>query len=79
MPKPLSLAEHAMESQSRIREVRRESAPLFSAALASGNHSAMAEAHALAVTLRTAERQAKRIAGLADGVLAATDGLWDAA
>lgn len=69
MPRPVALAEYAMEASAGIRELRRATAPLFEAALRSGNHAAMTEAHALAATLRVAERQSKRIAGIADGLV----------
>lgn len=77
MPRPMVLAEQAMETTSLIRELRRQTAPLFEAAMRSGNGAAMAEAHALASTFRVAERQAKRIAGIADGLVVCADGLWE--
>ncbi len=68
MPRPPSLTEHAMEAQARLREIRRETAPLWQAAMATGDWTLMSRAHELAATLRAAERQAKTIAGMAERV-----------
>lgn len=57
-----------------IREARRAAAPVWEAALASGDWAFMAETHALAELLRSCERQAKRVSGLADGARCA-DGI----
>lgn len=57
-----------METQVAIRDLKRATAPLFEAAVASGNWHAMAEAKALAATLHGASLQARRIAGIADGI-----------
>ncbi len=68
MPRPIGLAEHAMETQVRLRELKRETAPLWTAAMATGDWTLMSRAHELAATLRSAERQAKAIAGMAERV-----------
>lgn len=68
MPRPVSLAEHAMEAQVLLRELKRETAPLWTAAMATGDWTIMSHAHELAATLRAAERQARTIAGLAERV-----------
>lgn len=60
------LVERAMECQVAIRELRSATHPLWEAAVASGNWAVMAEAKALAATLKTAAGQARRIAGLAE-------------
>jgi hypothetical protein len=66
MARPIPLVAEAMEAQVALRDLRRSRAPLFEAAFRSGNHAAMQEAQALAETLRIAEAQARRIAGLAE-------------
>lgn len=68
MPRPVSATEHAMEVQARIRRLRKDTAPMFEAALATGDFVVLAETHALAETLRVAQLQAKRLAGLADAI-----------
>lgn len=78
MAKALALDELAVEAQVQIRDMRRASAPLYEAALRSGDWRVMAETKAFAETLRVAGVQAKRLAGLAAGV-ACPDGrvgLW---
>lgn len=69
----LPVVEHGMEAQERIRALRKSCAPLYEAALASGNHAVMAETKALAETLRVAGVQAKRLTGYAES--ACPDGL----
>jgi len=66
MARPLPLVEHAMEVHAHLRRFRKETAPLYRAALATGDFTVMAETHALAETLRIAQLQAKRLAGLAE-------------
>lgn len=68
MPKPIGLVERGMEAQAAIRSLRRDSLPLFEAALASGNYSVMAEAKALHDTLKAAATQAKRLTGMAEDI-----------
>lgn len=62
------LAALAIETQVGIRELARATAPLYEAAMRSGDFSIMAETKALAGTFRTARTQARRIAGLAEGI-----------
>lgn len=76
MGRPAALAALAMEAQVALRETRREMAPMYAAALASGNLSAISEAKAVADSIRIAERQAKRLAGIADGLIVCADGLF---
>ncbi len=68
MPRPSPLVDRAMETQVALRDLRRVTVPLWEAAVASGNWTAMSEAKALAATLRSATLQCRRIAGLADGI-----------
>jgi HPt (histidine-containing phosphotransfer) domain-containing protein len=74
MPRRPPAVELAMEAQSRLRQLRRETAPLFSAALSTGDYALISETHALAGTLRAAGVQARRIAGLAEAI-SCPDGL----
>lgn len=76
MPKPAALAELAMEAQVSLRDLRRETAPLFEAAMRSGNYTAIQEAHALNRAIRSCEVIAKRITGHADGLIRCEDGLF---
>lgn len=69
-----SATEHAMDAQVALRDFRHACAPLWASAVASGDWSLMAESHALADTLRTAQRQLRRIAGRADSI-ACPDGV----
>lgn len=75
MPRHPALAEQSMEFQVRLRDLsRRHAAPLWEAAVASGDWGQLADAKALAGTLRVADRIAKRMAGrveapCADGLL----------
>lgn len=66
MPRPVALAEEAVEAQVVIRDATRRCAPLYVAAVASGDRAVMAETKALADTLRWARSQARRIAGLGE-------------
>ena len=59
MPRSLSLAEHAMEAQAALRDTRRSLASMYESAIRSGNGAAIAEAKAVAESIRVAERQAK--------------------
>lgn len=76
MSKPLSLTEYAMEAQTSLRTTRQGMAPLYESALRSGNLAAISEAKAVAESIRIAERQAKRLAGIADGLIRCEDGLF---
>jgi hypothetical protein len=76
MARPLPLDEAAVEFQVGVRELRRRrsAAPLWEAAIGSGDWSQLADAKALAGLLRVADRIAKRMAGrvastCADGIL----------
>lgn len=77
MPRPVTLTEHAMDAQSILRETRRRMAPMYEAALRSHNVAAIAEAKAVAESIRIAERQSKRLAGIAEGLLVCADGLFE--
>lgn len=68
MPRPMPVVEHAMEAHARIRRLRKDVAPMFEAALGTGNWNVVAETKALAETLRIGQLQAKRLAGLAEGI-----------
>jgi hypothetical protein len=75
MARTLPLDEQAVEFQVALRDLRRTSAaPLWEAAIASGDWGQLADAKALDGALRIAERIAKRMAGrvnaaCADGLL----------
>lgn len=58
--------EHAIETQVALRALRSATHPLWEAAIATGNWSLIAEVKALAATLKVANTQARRIAGLAE-------------
>ena len=77
MPRPITLSEHAVEAQVVIRDARRAMAPMYEAALRSHNAAAISEAKHVAGTLKVAERQARRLAGIADGLLVCADGLFE--
>lgn len=64
MARPLPVVEHAMEAQARIRRLRKDLAPMYEAAFATGDWTVMSETHALAETLRIGQLQARRLAGL---------------
>lgn len=64
--RPVPLVEHAMEVHAHLRRFRKDTAPLYLAALATGNFTVMSETHALAESLRIAQLQAKRLAGFAE-------------
>lgn len=66
MPRPMPVVEHAMEVQATIRRLRKTTAPMYEAALATGDIGVLWETHALAQTLRIAQDQAKRIAGMVE-------------
>jgi hypothetical protein len=68
MPRPLTVVEHAMEVQARLRRLRKDVAPMYEAALATGDFTLLAEAHAIAETLRVGQLQAKRLAGLGEAI-----------
>ncbi len=75
MARHLAVDEAAVEFQVGVRELRRHAAaPLWEAAIGSGDWGALADAKALDQLLRTADRIAKRMAGrvspaCADGIL----------
>lgn len=77
MARTLALAEEAMEAQVRVRDVRRSMAVLYQKALRSGNAAAISEAKHIADTLRVAEIQSRRLAGIADGLIVCADGLFE--
>lgn len=60
----------AMDTQADLLRVQVHAAPLFEAALATGDWSLMSEVHSLAGLLKVARKQAKRIAGMADSMCA---------
>ncbi len=75
MPRPLSLDESSVEFQVAVRDLRRrQGAPLWEAAVASGDWGQLADAKELERLLRITERIARRMAGrtgaaCADGML----------
>jgi hypothetical protein len=77
MARQATLPELAVEAQVRLRELRRSMAPMYEAALVSRNLAAIAEAKHVADSIRVAERQAKRVAGIADGLVICADGLFE--
>lgn len=76
MPRLALASELAVDAQVVLRETRRRMAPLYEASLRTHNASVIAEAKAVADSLRVAERQARRLAGMADGLVACEDGLF---
>lgn len=76
MSRPVAAVEYAMEVQAALHALRKHTLPLWTAALASGDWTLMAEVKALAATLRSASAQTRRIAGLTEPV---ESGLLDAA
>jgi hypothetical protein len=77
MPRPETLAALAMEAQVALRDQRRAMAPMYEAALRSNNAAAISEAKHVAESLRVAEKQARRLAGIADGLVTCADGLFE--
>jgi len=75
MSRHLALDEAAVEFQVGVRELRRHAAaPLWEAAIGSGDWGQLSDAKALDQLLRSADRIAKRMAGrvsagCADGIL----------
>jgi hypothetical protein len=75
MPRPLPLDLAAVEFQVGVRELRRRAAaPLWEAAIGSGDWGQLSDAKQLDHLLRVADRIAKRMAGrvastCADGIL----------
>lgn len=75
MPRTVTLDEQSVEFQVALRELRRRhAAPLWEAAIASGDWAQLSDAKALDGVLKVAERIAKRMAGrvaatCADGLL----------
>lgn len=75
MARHLALDEQSVEFQVALRDLRREhAAPLWEAAIASGDWGQLADAKALDGVLRVADKIAKRMAGrvmaqCADGLL----------
>jgi hypothetical protein len=64
MPRPAPLDEQSVEFQVALRELRRsKAAPLWEAAIASGDWGQLADAKALDGVLKVADRIAKRMAG----------------
>lgn len=67
--KPHSLvALRSMDLQVEVRELARSAAPMFEAAMATGDWNLIAETKALAQSLRVVGIQAKRVAGMADAI-----------
>ena len=76
MPRPVALDEQAVEFQVRLRDLRRHhAAPLWEAAIASGDWGQLADAKALDGVLKVADRIVKRMAGRATAGCA--DGLFE--
>ena len=70
----ISLAEQAVEAQALLREYRRSLAPLWAAAMASGDRTLMADTQDLAATLDTSRRTLRRLASRAESI-ACPDGI----
>lgn len=68
MPRPVAVVELGMEAQTAIRSLRKSTAPLYEAALASGDYPVIQETHALAESLRIAGLQARRLTGFAQAL-----------
>lgn len=68
MPRPVALVEQGMEAQSLIRDTRRKCAPLWRAALRSGDSEAVTLAQCLATTLWVAGEQARKLTAYAEGI-----------
>jgi hypothetical protein len=77
MPRPIGVAELPVEAQAVLRETRRRMAPLYEAALRTRDASVISEAKHVAESLRVAQVQARRLAGLADGLHDCADGLFE--
>jgi hypothetical protein len=63
MPRPVPAVNQSLDAQAALHSLRHACAPLWQAALASGDWSLLSESHALAGTLRTAGTQLRRISG----------------
>lgn len=66
MPRPVALVEQGMEAQVWIGQLRRACAPLWRAAMKSGDTEAVALAQCLATTLWVAGEQARKLTAYAD-------------
>ena len=66
MPRPIGVVELAMDVQVAVREAHRASAPLWEAALRTGDHALLEECKQLAVVMRQALALARSIAGRAE-------------
>lgn len=76
MPRRLALDEQSVEFQVALRDLRRQhAAPLWEAAIATGDWGQLSDAKALDGVLRAAERLARRMAGRAASGCA--DGLFE--
>lgn len=68
MPRPVALVERGMEAQVAISDTRRRCAPLWMAALRSGDPEAVTLAQCLAATLWVAGVQAKKLTAYAESI-----------
>lgn len=68
MPRSAALAELAVEAQVGIRDLRRRTAPLYAAALRSGDVAVVSEVQAIDSALRSALALARNVAGLAETI-----------
>ena len=82
MPRPVPAIETRMEvhatamaAHEAIENLRRLTAPLYRAAIASGRWDAVSEAKAVADDLRRAQRAARRLAAIG-AEIPCPDGLW---
>lgn len=66
MARPVAAVEHAMEVQTRLRDAHRASAPLWEAAIRTGDRELLEDCKALAVVMRQALVLARAIAGRAE-------------
>ena len=68
MPRPAPAVNRAMDAQVALHSLRRSCAPVWAAALASGDWSVMADAKALDSTLRVAFAQLRRLTGQLEAI-----------
>jgi len=68
MPRPVAVVERGMEAQVGISEIRRTCAPIYTAALRSGDAEAVTLAKCLATTLWVAGYQARKLTAHLEGL-----------
>lgn len=70
MPRPVPIAEQAMEIQADLEEVERDAAPIWPAARKTNRIALVEHCQRLARLIRASRREARDIAGLAEEVAA---------